>query len=84
MSDVNQKTSRQTELNNYKIPGMRTPRNRQETEKPKEGRKTAKRLFMYFTGEKYMLLGLLLSVSVVVICSVYAPALQSRAIDRIS
>lgn len=56
MSDVNQKTSRQTELNNYKIPGMRTPRNRQEAEKPKEGRKTMKRLFMYFTDEKYMLL----------------------------
>ncbi|MDD6571669.1 MAG: ABC transporter ATP-binding protein, partial [Thermoflexaceae bacterium] len=84
MSDVNQKTSRQTELNNYKIPGMRTPRNRQEAEKPKEGRKTMKRLFMYFTDEKYMLLGLLLSVSVVVVCSVYAPALQSKAIDRIS
>ena len=84
MSNENQKTSRQAELNNYRIPGMRAPRNRQETEKPKEGRKTMKRLFCYFADEKYMLVGLLLAVCVVVVCSVYAPGLQSRAIDRIS
>lgn len=74
----------QVQLNNYKIPGMRGPRDRQEVEKPKEGRKTMRRLLMYFSLEKYMLMVLFLAVFVVVICSVSAPGLQSQAIDRIS
>lgn len=76
--------SKQTELNNYKIPGMRSQRNRQEIEKPKEGKKTLMRLLHYFAAEKNMIAGLLFAVCVVVVCSVYAPGLQSKAIDRIS
>lgn len=76
--------SKQTELNNYKIPGMRAPRNRQEAEKPKEGKKTLMRLLQYFAAEKNMIIGLLLAVCVLVVCSVYAPGLQSKAIDRIA
>lgn len=76
--------SKQTELNNYKIPGMRTPRNRQEAEKPREGKKTLLRLLQYFAAEKNMIIGLLLAVCVLVVCSVYAPGLQSKAIDRIA
>lgn len=72
------------EANNYRIPGMRGPRNRQTVEKPKDGKGTIKRLVIYFTDEKKILTLLLLSVVVVVLCSVYAPDLQSKAIDRIT
>lgn len=80
----NENESRQTELNHYKIPGMKTHGSRQAVEKPKEGKKTLGRLIKYFAKEKYMLIELLLAVCVVVACSVYAPGLQSQAIDRIT
>lgn len=70
--------------NNYKIPGMRGPRERQAVEKPMEGKKTIKRLVSYFASETKMIIFLLLAVLVVVICSVYAPKLQSNAIDCIT
>lgn len=71
-------------MNQYKIPGSRTPNNRHSVEKPKEGKKTLKRLAAYFSSEKKRLFLLLLSVVVVVLCSVSAPGLQSQAIDSIS
>lgn len=71
-------------LSNYKIPGMRGPRNRQEVEKPKEGRKTLKRLVIYFMNEKRSVIGLLAAVVMVVGCSVLAPRFQSDAIDSIT
>lgn len=48
------------------------------------GRKTLKRLMGYFVSEKKMLFLLMLAVVVVVACSVYAPKLQSNAIDAIA
>ena len=69
---------------NYRLPGMKGPRNRQEVEKPQDGKKTLKRLVTYFSREKMLLAELLVSVFVVVICSIYAPKLQSRAIDIIA
>ena len=45
---------------------------------------TLKRLIAYFAAEKAMIIGLLAAVIVVVICSVYAPKLQSNAIDIIA
>lgn len=36
------------QMNNYRIPGMRGPRNRQQAEKPKDGKKTLRRLVHYF------------------------------------
>ena len=75
----------QVQLNNYKIPGMRGPRNRgREVEKPKEGRKTLRRLLTYFGKELKMMIALLAAVLIIVICSVYAPRLQSNAIDYIA
>jgi ATP-binding cassette subfamily B protein len=71
-------------LSNYKIPGMRGPRDRNSVEKPKEGKKTFLRLVSYFAQEKGKLAVLLLAVVVMVVCTVYAPRLQSRAIDKIS
>ena len=70
-------------LSNYKVPGMRGPRSN-KVEKPVEGRKTMKRLVGYFTDERKIVLFLLAVVFVVVIASVYAPRLQSDAIDSIS
>ncbi|MGN0143301.1 MAG: ABC transporter ATP-binding protein [Roseburia sp.] len=72
-------------MNNYKIPGNRGGhQNRQAAEKPKEGRKTLKRIVRYFSAESRQIGILLFAVVVNVICSVYAPKLQSNAIDRIA
>ncbi|MCD7836275.1 MAG: ATP-binding cassette domain-containing protein, partial [Lachnospiraceae bacterium] len=71
-------------LNNYKIPGMRGPRNRQETEKAQDQKGTLIRLAGYFRDEIKIVIMLLLVVLVVVLCSIYAPKLQSNAIDCIS
>lgn len=75
---------KQVGINNYKVPGMRGPRDRQEVQKAKDGRKTLGKLLRYFTAEKYMLLGLLVAVCVLVVCTVVAPGLQSKAIDNIT
>lgn len=76
--------SRQAQMNNYKAFGRR-PGNRNLTvEKTKDKKGTLKRLIAYFAAEKAMIIGLLAAVIVVVICSVYAPKLQSNAIDIIA
>lgn len=76
--------SRQAQMNNYKAFGRR-PGNRNLTvEKAKDKKGTLKRLIAYFSAEKAMIIGLLAAVIVVVICSVYAPKLQSNAIDIIA
>lgn len=69
---------------NVKMPGMRGPRSRQAVEKPKNAKKTFKRLCRYFGKEKLMLTGLIVAVIIVVACSVFTPALQSKAIDIIT
>ena len=76
--------SRQAQMNNYKAFGRR-PGNRNLTvEKAKDKKGTLKRMIAYFAAEKAMIIGLLAAVIVVVICSVYAPKLQSNAIDIIA
>lgn len=76
--------SRQAQMNNYKAFGRR-PGNRNLTvEKAEDKKGTLKRLIAYFAAEKAMIIGLLAAVIVVVICSVYAPKLQSNAIDIIA
>ena len=76
--------SRQAQMNNYKAFGRR-PGNRNLTvEKAKDKKGTLKRLIAYFAAGKAMIIGLLAAVIVVVICSVYAPKLQSNAIDIIA
>ncbi len=69
---------------NFKMPGMKSPRSRQQVEKPKNGKKTMIRLCKYFSSEKLMVLGLIIAVIIVVVCSVVAPSLQSNAIDTIA
>lgn len=81
----NNNSGKQTQLNNYKIPGMRGHRNRGgEVEKPQDAKKTIGRLCRYFPKELHTMIVLLASVFVMVICSVIAPKLQSNAIDCIA
>lgn len=75
--------SKEQSISNYKVPGMRSPRNRQ-VEKPEDGAKTLRRLTRYFADERKVVLFLPGVVFIVVIASVYAPRLQSDAIDSIS
>lgn len=76
--------SRQAQMNNYRAFGRRPGNRNMTVEKPQNGKKTLKRLMGYFVSEKKMLFLLMLAVVVVVACSVYAPKLQSNAIDAIA
>lgn len=76
--------SKETPMNQMRFPGQRGARGYQVVEKPQESKKTLRRLFTYFTKEKFMIYGLLGAVVLSVVCSVYAPSLQSSAIDRLS
>lgn len=71
-------------MNQMRFPGQRGPRGYQVVERPQESKKTLRRLFTYFTEEKLMIYGLIGAVVLSVVCSVYAPSLQSSAIDRLS
>lgn len=80
MADNKQKNSA-----NMRMPGMRGPMGRhQKVEKAKDSKGTMLRLAGYFASEIHTMILLLAVVLVVVICSVYAPKLQSNAIDCIS
>ncbi len=81
---MKQEESRQTQMNNYRAFGRRPGNRNMAIEKPQDGKKTLKRLMGYFVSEKKMLIMLVLAVVVVVMCSVYAPRLQSNAIDTIT
>ena len=56
----------------------------QTVEKPKDTKATMAKLLKYFSHEKHMVLGLLVIVVLMVICSVTAPKLQSQAIDQLT
>ena len=81
---MKQEESRQAQMNNYRAFGRRPGNRNMTVEKPQNGKKTLKRLIGYFVSEKKMLFLLMLAVVVVVACSVYAPKLQSNAIDAIA
>lgn len=81
---MKQEESRQAQMNNYRAFGRRPGNRNMTVEKPQNGKKTLKRLKGYFVSEKKMLFLLMLAVVVVVACSVYAPKLQSNAIDAIA
>ncbi|MGN0306735.1 MAG: ABC transporter ATP-binding protein, partial [Lachnospiraceae bacterium] len=46
--------------------------------------KTLKRILIYFTKEKILVVSMLAIVILGTLCGIYAPSLQSRAIDRIA
>ncbi|MCD8130774.1 MAG: ABC transporter ATP-binding protein/permease [Lachnospiraceae bacterium] len=69
--------------NNIRI-GGRGPGRNLEVEKPKDSMHALSRLLQYFSAEKGLIAGLLLVVVFLVLCSVFAPKLQSDAIDKIT
>ena len=69
---------------NMRITGMRGPRNYSAVEKPKEGKKTLMKLLQYFSKELNQVILLIGVVIVVVLCSVFAPSMQSKAVDTIA
>jgi ATP-binding cassette subfamily B protein len=69
---------------NTRIPGMRGHRRFGTVEKPKDGKKTVARLVKYFSGEMKLVAALIAVVMVVVVCSVLAPSMQSKAVDTIA
>lgn len=77
--------TKEQSLNNYRLPGTRGPRNRQDTvEKAKDKKGTLRKLLQYFSAEKKRILLLLCCVVITAVASVYTPRLQSQAIDSIS
>ena len=76
--------AKEQNLSNYKLPGNRGPRNTQTVEKAKDKKGTLRKLIHYFKAEKKQIILLLGCVVVTAVTSVYAPRLQSRAIDSIS
>ena len=56
----------------------------QMVEKPKDSKKTIAKLLQYFSHEMHMVIALLAIVVVMVVCSVMAPNLQSKAIDQLT
>ncbi len=60
------------------------PPGSQPVEKAKNQQKTLRRLLQYFRKETSMICVLMIAVTIMVICSVYAPKLQSDAIDFIT
>lgn len=67
-----------------RLPGQRGPRNVMPVEHARDIRKTLARLLLYFRKELRMVAALFVSVIFVVVCSVWAPKLQSNAIDKIT
>lgn len=74
----------QTKTPNYKLPGIGGPRSPITYEKADNSRDTVARLVAYFAEQRNLMLGLTAAVVVVVCCMVYAPKLQSKAIDLIT
>lgn len=75
---------KQQPIQNYKVPGARGPRGPQTVEKAKDQKGTLRKLVRYFSAERKRIAALLLCVVVTAVASVYAPRLQSNAIDSIS
>lgn len=75
---------KQQNLQNYKVPGARGPRGPRTVEKAKDKKGTLRKLVRYFGAEQKRIAVLMLCVVATAIASVYAPRLQSKAIDSIS
>ncbi len=73
------------DLNQYKLPGARGSRGRQQAvEKANDKKGTLRKLIRYFSAEKKRIVLLLGCVIITSLISVYTPRLQSQAIDSIS
>lgn len=66
------------------IPGMNRHERFVEAEHAENVAGTLKRIFQYFLGEKTLVIGMLIIVIFGTLCGIYAPSLQSKAIDIIA
>ena len=66
------------------IPGMNRGTRFAEVQHAENVGATLRRMIVYFAREKSMVLGMLAAVILGTVCGVYAPSLQSRAIDMIA
>lgn len=64
--------------------GMHTLRGRNQVEKPRDGKQATQKLLLYFVHEAPAVGLLLLIIVISVLCAVYAPRFQSRAVDLIA
>lgn len=72
-------------LEERNIPGMMSRSNRfVEAEHAENAGTALKRILTYFANEKFMVFSMLAVVLVGTVCGVYAPSLQSKAIDIIA
>ncbi|MGN0401642.1 MAG: ABC transporter ATP-binding protein [Acetatifactor sp.] len=71
-------------LEERNIPGMNRNNRFVEVEHAQNLRETLKRIFKYFSKEKGIVLLMFIVVLFGTLCGVYAPSLQSRAIDMIA
>lgn len=76
---------REPKLEERNIPGMMDRNARfAEAERAENIEKTLVRLLMYFAHEKNIVIAMLLTVVLGTLCGIYAPSLQSTAIDSIA
>lgn len=71
-------------LEQRNIPGMDRHNRFVEVDHAKNSSKTLKRILTYFTHEKKLVISMLLVVIFGTVCGIYAPSLQSQAIDIIA
>lgn len=76
--------SKKEKLELRNIPGMRSRERFVEVQHAQNARMTLKRIMVYFTYEKGMVFCMLATVIFGTLCGVYAPSLQSKAIDIIA
>ena len=69
---------------NRNIPGMNRRERFVEVQHAENAGETVKRIVTYFTHEKKLVTGMLTVVVFGTLCGIYAPAVQSRAIDIIA
>lgn len=79
---MNENKEQKLELKN--IPGMRSRERFTEVQHAENVFATLKRIMVYFTHEKMMVLCMLAAVVFGTLCGVYAPSLQSNSIDIIA
>lgn len=75
---------REQKLEERNIPGMNRHTRFAEVEHAENVGTTLKRIWTYFAKEKRMLIAMLAVVTFGTLCGVYAPSLQSKAIDIIA
>lgn len=84
MKSMNMNTQNKQKLAERNIPGMNRHEHFGEVQHAQNVGTALKRIITYFAHEKKMVAGMLVIVVLGTLCGVYAPSLQSKAIDIIA